>query len=260
MSTPAPLRVWYRNVALYRRVWSANVMAAFVQPLLYLLGIGVGVGALVDEGPGATDVLGDMSYFAFYASALLATTTMFTSTQESLWPTLDGFIWSNAYRAMVATPLEPSDVATGLAVHHAARAALAATGVAVVLTLFDDTRSWGLIPAVGAAVLCGLAFGLPIAAWTATRTGDVSFPAILRFGIVPMFLFAGAFFPIDQLPGWLQPVAWLTPLWHGVELCRGLVLGGLAPSRALLHLGVLVAVATAGWLVCRVTFTRRLRP
>jgi lipooligosaccharide transport system permease protein len=126
--------------------------------------------------------------------------------------------------------------------------------------VFPDTRSWGLIPAIGVATLCGMAFALPITAWTATRTRDVSFPAILRFAIMPMFLFGGAFYPISQLPGWLQPVAWITPLWHGVELCRGLVLGGLEVPMALAHLAVLLAFVIAGWSACQVTFRRRLRP
>ena len=127
-STPGPLRVWFREITYYRRIWKANVLAAFVQPVLYLLGVGIGVGALVDAGPTSTDALGGVSYFAFYATALLATTAMFTASQEALWPTLDGFMWSNAYRAMVSTPIEPGDVATGLAIHHATRTMIGATG------------------------------------------------------------------------------------------------------------------------------------
>ncbi len=260
IATPGPVRVWHREVAFYRRIWKANVLAAFVQPMLYLLGVGVGVGALVDEGPGSADVLGGVTYFAFYATALPATTSMFIASQEALWPTLDGFVWSNAYRAMVSTPIEPGEVATGLAMHHAIRTCVSAIGVALVLALFPDTRSWGLVLAVPIATLCGMAFGLPLVAWTATRTTDSSFAAILRFAIIPMFLFSGVFYPISQLPDWLQPLAWFTPLWHGVELCRGVVLGGLDVPVALAHLGVLVLFASAGWFACQVTFRRRLRP
>ena len=75
-----------------------------------------------------------------------------------------------------------------------------------------------------------------------------------------MFLFGGAFYPIELLPPWLQPVAWFTPLWHGVELCRGLVLGGLSLAAGLGHLAVLFAFFAAGLLAARVTFERRLRP
>ena len=94
------------------------------------------------------------------------------------------------------------------------------------------------------AVLTGLAISLPLTAWSASRNAeDTSFPAIMRFGIMPMFLFAGAFFPIGQLPGWLQVAATVTPLYHGVELARGAVLGTLTASSAAGHIAVLVAFA-----------------
>jgi lipooligosaccharide transport system permease protein len=151
-------------------------------------------------------------------------------------------------------------VASGVALWHATRAALSAGGVAVVLVLFPSTRSWGLLAAVPFAVLTGLAFALPISAWSSTREwSDQSFPAIMRFGIIPMFLFAGAFYPIDQLPNWLQPVAYATPLWHGVELCRGAVLGTLGAAEAAVHVAYLSAIALIGFVICRATFTRRLR-
>ena len=135
--------------------------------------------------------------------------------------------------------------------------AIAAGGVAVVLALFAETRSPGLLPAVAFAVLTGLAFGPPIAAWASTRQTDNAFVAVQRFVIVPMFLFAGAFYPVAQLPAWLRPLAYVTPLWHGVELCRGAVLGTLGLAEALVHLAVLARPA-AGYLVCRRTFARRL--
>jgi lipooligosaccharide transport system permease protein len=260
MGTPAPLRVAYRDLVVYRGIWKANFAGSFIQPMLYLLGIGLGVGELVDRGPDSAELLGGVSYFGFYSSALLATTAMFTASQQALWPTMDGFQWSNAYRAMVSTPIEPRDVATGLTIYFAARAAVGAVGVAVVLALFDDTRSWGLIPAVLAAVLTALAFAVPIAAWTSTRTTGDSFTAIFRFGVMPMFLFSGAFYPIKQLPDWLEPVAWLTPLWHGVELCRGMVLGGLPGAETVGHVAALMAYVVIGWTVCTITFRRRLQP
>ena len=110
------------------------------------------------------------------------------------------------------------------------------------LALFDETRSWGLLVAVPAAVLTGLAFALPISAWSSTRYGGGSFPTIIRFGLLPMFLFGGAFFPIDELPGWLQPVAYVTPLWHGIELCRGAVIESVSPGNVGVHLAVLGGV------------------
>lgn len=258
MSTPAAVRVWESNLAVYRRIWKSNLLGSFLQPFLYLLGMGVGVGALVDRGPTSSAVLGGVDYVSFLAPALIATTAMMVVVQEAMWPVMDGFMWSYAYRAMTATPLEPGQIAAGVALWHATRAAITATGVAVVLALFPQTRSWGLAPAVVFAVLTAMAFALPVAAWSSSRDSDQSFPAIMRFGIIPMFLFAGAFYPIEQLPGWLQPVAWATPLWHGVELCRGAVLGTLGAAEGLLHVAVLGAFAALGFVLARRNFARRL--
>jgi len=215
---------------------------------------------LIDVNSDSTAALGGISYFAYLAPALLATTAMISAGQASLWQVLDGFFWGNRYRAMAATPLAPSDIATGLGLWHATRASIGVTGVAAVLVLFDETRSWGLLLAIPAAVLTGLAFALPISAWSSTRYGGGSFPTIIRFGLLPMFLFGGAFFPVDELPGWLQPVAYVTPLWHGIELCRGAVIESVSAGNVAVHIAVLVAYAGAGWVACRITFARRLAP
>jgi lipooligosaccharide transport system permease protein len=260
MATPTTIRVWESHLAVYRRIWHGHVLLAFVQPALYLLGFGLGVGTLVDDNVDSTAALGGISYFSFLAPALLATTAMISAGQASLWEVLDGFLWSNRYRAMAATPLAPRQIATGLALWQATRTTIAVVGVAVVLSLFDETRTWGLLPAIPAAVLTGLAFALPITAWSSTRQSGAPFPSVIRFVLLPMFLFGGAFFPIDQLPDWIQPVAYVTPLWHGIELCRSAVIADVEPTAPLVHVAVLVAYAAVGWWACTVTFTRRLRP
>lgn len=259
MSTLAPVRVWESNLAVYRRIWRSNLLSSLLQPFLYLLAMGVGVGTLVDDRPGSADVLGGVDYLAFLAPALIATTVMMALAQEAMWPVMDGFMWSNAFRSMYATPLEPGEIVAGVALWQATRALIVGGGVALSLLLFDATRSWGLLPAVAFAVLTGLAISLPITAWSASReAGDQSFPAIMRFGVMPMFLFGGAFYPIDQLPGWLQVVAKVTPLWHGVQLCRGAVLDTLTLRGLLGHVAVLAAFAIGGYLVARRHFAKRL--
>lgn len=260
MSTPASVRVWESNLAVYRRIWRSNLVSSLLQPFLYLLGLGVGVGTLIDERSSSADVLGGVDYLGFLAPALLATTVMMVLAQEAMWPVMDGFVWSNAYRSMYATPLDPGPIAAGVGLWQATRGLVAAVGVALPLVLIDQTRSWGLVPAVAFAVLTGLAVSMPITAWSASReAGDQSFPAIMRFGIMPMFLFGGAFYPIGQLPSWLQAVARATPLYHGVELCRGAVLGTLTTISVLGHVAVLVVFAGGGFLVARAIFQRRLR-
>jgi lipooligosaccharide transport system permease protein len=259
VSTPAAVRVWGSGFALYKRIWRSNLAGSLVQPLLYLLGMGVGVGALVDSGSSSTAILGGVDYLSFLAPALMASTAMIVVSQEAMWPVLDGFLWSKGYHSMAATPLRPSDIAAGVALWHATRGFIAAAGVAVVLAVVPDTRSWGLLPAIPFAVLTGLAISGPITAWSSTRdVPDQTFAAIQRFAIIPMFLFAGAFYPIEQLPAWLQAVAVVTPLYHGVELCRGAVLGTLTLGAALVHIAVLVAFWGVGFMLCRRVFVRRL--
>lgn len=249
--------MWERQAVIFRRIWFASLLGALLQPMLYLIGMGVGVGGLVDARSGSSDLLGGASYLGFVAPALLAAAAMNVCAQDSLWPMMDGFKWSNAYRAMTSTPVTPVQVADGIALWHATKALLTVGGVAVVLQVFADTRGPGVLVAIPAGMLTGLAFALPITAWTATRERDLSFPAILRFGIIPMFLFGGVFYPIEQLPAALRPAAQVTPLWHGVELCRAAVLGTL-DAGALVHVAVLVGFCSVGLVACRITFTRRL--
>jgi lipooligosaccharide transport system permease protein len=107
-------------------------------------------------------------------------------------------------------------------------------------------------------VLCAAAFSAPLAAFAATQETETTFPLILRLAIVPLFLFSGTFFPVDQLPGWLQPLAALSPLWHGVELCRAATTGSVEWGWAALHVAALAGCVACGWRWGTHTFTRRL--
>ncbi len=258
MSTPAAVRAWESHFTLYRTIWKSNMLGAFLQPLLYLVGMGLGVGALVDRGNDAEQLLDGLTYFQFLAPGLLATTAMMVSTNEAMWPVMGGFKWMRGFHAQAATPLSPGEVAGGLALWHATKASIAVVGVAAVLAMFGETRSFGLLLAVPFGALTGVAFSAPLTAWSATRETDNSFPAINRFIIMPLFLFGGAFYPISQLPDWMEPIAELTPLWHGVELCRGAVHGRLGLGSTLVHVVYLASLALIGWLIARITFARKL--
>jgi len=127
-----------------------------------------------------------------------------------------------------------------------------------VAAAFGAIRSPWMIAALPVAVLTGLAFATPIEAWSVTRTRDSSFAMIFRFFMIPLFLFSGVFFPITQLPGWLQPVAYLTPLWHGVSLCRALNLGTADLGQVVIDVTYLAALAAAGLLAGNRSYRRRL--
>jgi lipooligosaccharide transport system permease protein len=258
MSTPAAVRVWEAHFRLYRTIWRSNVMGAFFQPLLYLLGMGLGVGALVDRGDDSVRLLDGLTYFEFLAPSLIATAAMMVTSSEAMWPVLGGFKWQSGFHAAAATPLTPTDIATGVALWHSTKALIAGGGVAIALVFFDETRSAGLPLAVAFGGLTGLAFSSVITAWTATREQDQSFPTINRFVITPLFLFGGAFYPISQLPEWLQWIAKTTPLWHGVELTRDAVNDRLELEATLVHVGYLLMIVVVGWLSARRSFRKRL--
>lgn len=258
MSTPAPVRVWEGHFRLYRTIWKSNVMASMLQPFLYLLGMGLGVGALVDQGNDSAQLLDGLTYFQFLGPGLIATTAMMVAASEAMWPVLGGFKWQSGFHAAAATPLSPSDITGGVFLWHATKAVIAGSGVAVVLMLFEETRSPGLPLAVVFGGLTGLAFSSVITAWTATREQDFSFPNINRFVVTPLFLFGGAFYPISQLPSWLQWIAKATPLWHGVELARDAVNQRMEWRATAVHLAYLSLFVVVGWLSARRTFAKRL--
>jgi lipooligosaccharide transport system permease protein len=127
-----------------------------------------------------------------------------------------------------------------------------------VIAAFGAVESlWALlVPLV--AVFVGTAFSAPVAAFAASVSTDAMFPTLFRFGIVPMFLFSGAFFPVERLPLALEALAYATPIWHGVELCRSLTLGDLHAGAAAGHVAYLLAWTLGGLVLARIAYNRRL--
>jgi lipooligosaccharide transport system permease protein len=228
-------------------------------PVLFLLAMGVGLGGFVDRAGSA--VVGGVPYLAFLAPGLLVSTVMQASAFEATFPVIGGFHWVRRYHAMHATPLTPDTIALGQLAWTATRATLIATIFLFVMVLFGAVRSPAAIVAIPVATLTGLSFAAPIAAFMTTQRDTNVFSAIWRFGITPLFLFSGTFFPIDRLPAIVQPIAWLFPLWHGADLARALTLGtvGQAPLVHLGHVVFLVVVSSAGIVATVVMFRRRLR-
>lgn len=258
MATPAVLRVVERNAHVAMRLWKGSVGFAFVGPVLFLAAMGLGLGGLVDEGAG--EVAG-VRYLVFVAPGLVAANAMQAAAGESLWPVMAGLKWVGSFKAMVATPLAPGDVMGGHVVWSAARSGVSAVAFLSVAALVGGVPSPLGVLAVPAAMLCGAAFAAPLAAFAATQETDIRFPVVMRLGIVPLFLFSGTFFPVDDLPGWAAPVVAASPLWHAVELCRAATTGTVEPALpAAVHVAVLAAVTAAGWCWGTRTFARRLTP
>jgi len=249
------LRVWEYWLAQYRRVWRGTVVTSIVNPVLYLGALGVGLGSLVNKSSGES--LG-VPYIDFVAPGMLAAAAMQIATMEASWPVMGSFRWTRQYFAMIATPLGVRDVVLGHQFFMLARIAATSAIYLVVIAAFGGVDSWWGVLTLPAAVLIGAAFTTPFAAYAATRDNEAAFVPINRFVVLPMFLFSGTFFPVTQLPLALEWVAYATPLWHGVDLCRELTLGDVHLWRALGHVAYLSAFAVVGLVWAYRTYARRL--
>jgi lipooligosaccharide transport system permease protein len=257
MGTPALLRVVEREVHIFRRLWRGTVFSSLVNPLMFLVAMGIGLGDLVDERSGTVEGL---AYLEFVTPGLLAAAAMQAGAGQALWPVMAGMKWLRTYHGMAASPLSPLDVFGGFVVWNSLRAGIYAVAFLVVAALLGGVPSgWGVL-AVPAAILTAAAFIAPIAAFAAARQTDQSFPLIMRLGVLPLFLFSGTFFPVDRLPAALEGLARVSPLWHGVQLCRGATTGSIDPIAALGHAGVLAALVAVGVVAGRRTFTRGITP
>jgi lipooligosaccharide transport system permease protein len=247
------LRVVEHQVHIYRRFWRGPVIGYILAPVMFLGAMGLGVGSLVKQ-----DTVAGVSYLAFVTPGLMAAAAMQAAAGESLWPIMAGTKWIRTFHGMVATPIGPGDVFLGVIAWTGVRAAAGGSIFLVIATLFGGVDSWWAPLAVPATVLVALSFAAPLAAFAATQDTDFRFPIIMRLGIVPLFLFSGTFFPVSQLPDWLQPFCWLSPLWHGVELCRGATTGSIDGWQAVANVAILVAIILAGTAWGVRTFAKKL--
>lgn len=246
-----------RAARVYGRGWKRSVGLSFLQPLLVLSAMGLGVGALVDRGQGVLP--GQVSYLVFLAPGLLAATCMQSAAFESSFPVHGRLVWQGSYLAMAGTPLRVVDIILGELTWVAVRLTLLATAFLLVAMAFGAASGWVVLVAVPAAVLTGVAFGACVMAYAGTLGRSGNFNAMFRFIITPLALFSGVYFPIERMPLLLQQFAWLTPLYHGVQLTRGASLHTLTAVSALTHVAYLLLMAAAGvWLGVR-TFTRKLQ-
>jgi lipooligosaccharide transport system permease protein len=246
--------------AMKAYVWTL-VMTGIGSPALYLLGLGLGLATFLDR-PVADGADGPVSYLLFVAPALLATSGVTVATSEFTYAVMGGFRWRRTFWGMNASPVSPDQIASGLILSVLVRMIFTTTVYYVLMVAFDavgDPRGAALMPLVG--VLGGMAFGLPLMAYSATITQDKGqFALVNRFVFTPMFLFSGTFFPLTALPLWLQWIGWISPLWHASEIGRSMSYG-LPPGSWPVgwHYAILVAYVVVGWVLAHRAFRRRLR-
>lgn len=245
-----PLRLVERNIVAWRGMWLI-LLSVFLEPVLFLASIGFGVGALVGdvEGPGGTPV----PYQSFVAAGLLATSAMMGPVFDCTFNFFVKLKYFRIYDAVLATPMGPSDVVRGELLWSLLRAGLYATAFLVVMAAMGLVASWWSVLAIPAAVLIGFAFAGASLGATSFMRSFMDFD-LINVAILPMFLFSATFFPLSRYPTALQWIVQATPLYQGVALERGLVLGELSWTM-LANVAYLVAMGVIGLRVAG----RRLR-
>ncbi len=253
---------WY--VAEYRirnmSKWlSAIIAVSFGNPIIYLVAIGIGVGSLVDANTGGVGIDG-VSYITFLAPALLATAAIQAAMDETSFPTLEGFVWNKSFYGMNSTQLGAGQIVDGIMIAAFLRALLTSAAYLIVLWAFGAVTLSAMPLLFAVACLAGLSFGaLMLAATSFVKEDDGFFAVVYRFIVAPMFLFSGTFYPLEQMPVFLQWIGWISPLWHSTNLSRALSYGLEVPSWLLLvHIAFLAISLTAGLVIARKQFERRL--
>ena len=253
------LRQYPYWATVYRRTWKGSVITSFVMPLLYVVAMGVLLGSLVDASDGARQLGGAPSYLAFVAPGLVAAHAMQIAIGEVTWPVMGALKWHRTYYAQTATPLRVPDIVAAQLLFVVFRILTTGGVFLLVMAPFGVFANvLGVVAALPVLVLVGLAFAGPIFAYSATLRSESGFAIIFRLLVIPLFLFSGAFFPISHLPGPLQAIARVTPLWHGVDLTRMLLLGHVDIGAALVHVAYLVVLALVGWLLAVWRLDKRL--
>ena len=255
MAAPLALRAsrhWWRRE---RSALPTAFMIGVLLPLGYLASLGLGIGHYVGSNE---SWLGGERYVAWLAPAILAGTVAQSASTACLWTVLGAVKWAGQYVAQAASPLRPRDVMLGHWAYIVERIAASAALQLAVMAAIGAWRRPTAPLALGAAALTGGALAAVLMAWAVTRQTEASFSVVQRFALTPMFLFSGTFFPVGQLPAGVRYVVHATPLYHGVSLCRGLMLPGTSGALMVVNAAYLAALLAIGMAVGARTYTRVL--
>jgi lipooligosaccharide transport system permease protein len=258
---PAPSRssrwrpVFGSWLTAYKRTWRGSIFGRFLSPLMFLLSIGLGLGSLVDKSSGGVN---GVPYLQYVVPGILAAQSMWVAMGESTYPVMGAIRWNAKYHAMLATPVGINDVLFGHLLYVAMQVTGATAIFILVAALFGSFTSWWVLLCLPVTVLTGMAFAVPVFAFSARQETDGGFNILFRFIMTPLFLFSGIFFPVSQLPAFMRPIAWVMPLWHGVQADRSLALGSPDFAAIAAHAAYLLAVIAVGWWLARRAFAARL--
>lgn len=261
---PRRYGTWYVAEHMIRAMraygWTI-VVGAVGQPIMYLLGLAVGLAALITVPISSHGQ--EVGYLPFVAPALLVTAAIAVASEEMTYPVMAGFKWRRYFYGFNASALSSPQIANGVIIGATARMIVAVAAYYLFIWLLpfgavpDPATGW---LSIFAGVAAGVAFGIPLMAYAGSIQDDKGqFALVQRFIFMPMFLFSGTFYPVETLPIGLQWIAWISPLWHGAKLGRAATYGAdIGPGMIALHVLYLLALAVVGYLWGRRVFTERL--
>lgn len=232
-------------------------MYSVANPLLYLLAIGAGVGTLINRSSGGID---GVPYLVFLAPALLANAAIQGSMDETIFPTLSGFLWNKTFFGMNATPLSGRAIALGVYWAAMVRNIFTVTCYYLVMAAFGVLKAPHAWLALPAGILAGAAFGAVMLAFAGNvKNEDHFFTFVGRFVIQPMFFLSGTFFPLESIPIYLRWIGWISPLWHATDLGRYLTYGHDIPITLVwVHVLFLATMIVVGLALAFRAFDKRL--
>jgi lipooligosaccharide transport system permease protein len=248
---PGALAVWRRNILVWRKLLVPAILMNFGEPLIYLLGLGFGLGRFVGEMSG-------MSYLAFLSSGVIASSAMTTASFEGMYSVFTRMVPQKTYEAILATPLEIDDILAGEMLWCATKSLFSGMAILAVAAVLGVVGSWQALWVIPVVFLIGLCFAGPALIMSSLAYNYDFFNYYFVLIVTPMYILSGVFYPIESLPAGVQGAVQFLPLTHAVILTRGLV-AGAELQQPLLHLAVLLLCAIVSYAIALVLVKRRLQ-
>ncbi len=220
MNIQRAFRVWQRNFTVYTKLYKSSFVFNFVEPILYLVALGLGLGSFVKE-------INGIPYINYIAPGLIASSSMFATASECTYGTYVRMTYQKTFDAILATPVNLEDLVAAELLWGATKSLIYGTVIAIVITAFGLIDSPMIILCIPVLFLSGLIFAEISIIAVALVPGIDSFSYFFTLLVTPSFLFSGIFFPLDTLPPLISRIAYFTPLYHVVNIFRSLSAGNV---------------------------------
>ncbi len=221
MQIKRAFRVWQRHWTVYTKLYKTSFALNFAEPALYLVAMGLGLGAFVKEIHG-------QPYIKFIAPGIIASSSMFAAVYECTYGTYIRMTFQKTFDAILATPVNLSDLVAGELIWGATKSVIFGITITIVIALFGLMDSPLIVLAIPLIFLCGLIFAEISVIFVAIVPGIDSFSYFYTLFMTPLFLFSGIFFPLDAMPRVVTDIAVFTPLYHLVNVCRAFSTGAFS--------------------------------